>query len=535
LNARPARDRNGAAWLAALLLAGTPSALPAQSAAPLRKTDLVRLLANPLIQRTEIAAVVRRNCLAFQPTERDWSDLRTLGADADVLGSVGECAARRTARRGTEPPAPALVAAFLTPRLAAPAGAEAAAEIQLRRADGAPARGVALVLRAAPRVAAGPPGDTRAVSDDSGLVSFHFAVGRRAGRYRLELLGETGTPLPGKPVIELLVSPGVPAAVEAQPPRLELSRAAPGQTAAGLLVTVRDSFGNAVPNEPIELRPAAAAAIGFAPDTEASDSLGRASFVIRRAALRQPGQLEVRARGVTLATLDAVLVSPAPPPAVPQPRAETPPVPSFSVEFLENPVQRGVVRTRLADALTVQLRSRAGGAAAAGRVVSFRAVNAQVEPDSATTDSAGQVRVNVTLGSKAGIAVVTASSDSVQTADTLYANAAAPFELVLEREGDRVDGGRILVELGVPFSLTLRARDRYGNPVPTVSLAARLEELRRAFNSHPDRRLELLAVLPQGEATVLMFKPVGLGDTDVRLEVGLSATVSVLVVPASRR
>src|SRR5207244_8495143 len=42
--------------------------------------------------------LVRRNCLAFRPTERDWADLRGLGADAEVLSGIGGCAARQTSR-----------------------------------------------------------------------------------------------------------------------------------------------------------------------------------------------------------------------------------------------------------------------------------------------------------------------------------------------------------------------------------------------------------------------------------------------------
>ena len=71
-----------AAALAALLLALAAGAA-AQGVEPLHKSDLVRLLASPLIHKGEVADLIRRNCLAFRPTERDWSDLRTLGADVD--------------------------------------------------------------------------------------------------------------------------------------------------------------------------------------------------------------------------------------------------------------------------------------------------------------------------------------------------------------------------------------------------------------------------------------------------------------------
>src|SRR5207247_4707840 len=79
---------------------GFPVPVPAQRTAPLRQTDLVRLLANPMIRKGEVADLVRRNCLAFRPTERDWADLRDLGADADVMSSIGGCTALQGSRAG---------------------------------------------------------------------------------------------------------------------------------------------------------------------------------------------------------------------------------------------------------------------------------------------------------------------------------------------------------------------------------------------------------------------------------------------------
>ncbi len=543
-----------AACLAGLLGFGWSAQAAAQNAAPLRKSDLVRLLSNPLIQRGEVAEVVRRNCLTFQPTQRDWSDLRTLGADTDVLSSVGGCAARGAQR--TAPPAPpappaapaattpvpaaapaavTLVAVFLAPRVAAAAGATVPVQIQVRRADGTQARGVALALRATPRVAGGPPGEMKAVTDDSGFALVDVPVGRLAGRYRIELASGSGMPLPGRPVVDLLVRPGPPATADVRPPRLELGPPGASDTALGVLVAVRDSFGNGVPQEPIELRPGSAA-MGMVADTAATDSLGRVAFVVRRAALRQPGQLEVRARGATLASLDAVVTSPPPPPpppaAVRQP-PEPAPTPELAPRFVAGTLRRGLPRTHLGDAPILEVRNRAG-APLAGKTVTFQATNAQIDPTSGVTDSAGQVRVEVTLGTKAGMALVTAVVDSVRAQDTLQVVPGAAVELVLERDGQRVDGGRILVELGVPFGLTLRARDGYGNMTSTASLTGRLQELRSSYNTRPERKLDLLAVQPEDQATVLMFKPMRLGSTDLMIAVGLTTTVSVEVVPPSR-
>ena len=87
-----------------LLALPLPSRLTGQGSEPLRKTDLIRLLSTALISRGEIAGLIRRNCLAFRPTERDWADLRDLGADADVMSSVGGCTARTSTPRGGAAP-----------------------------------------------------------------------------------------------------------------------------------------------------------------------------------------------------------------------------------------------------------------------------------------------------------------------------------------------------------------------------------------------------------------------------------------------
>lgn len=76
--------------------------LVAQGAAPLRKSDLVRLLSGSVMTQREIAQLVSRNCFTFDPTERDRQDFHRLGAEATVLAAVDGCA-RRAAR-----PAPAL-------------------------------------------------------------------------------------------------------------------------------------------------------------------------------------------------------------------------------------------------------------------------------------------------------------------------------------------------------------------------------------------------------------------------------------------
>jgi len=537
--------RHAAALVCGIALSGATWAL-AQAAQggggePLRKSDVIRLLSNPLIGAGEVAALIRRNCLAFRPTERDWADLRAMGANADVLGSVGGCAARAPRQAKLTAPAPAaashaplsphqppqppqplptaplpptaVVASLLTPRVVVGPGADALVLVQAKKSDGTVAGGFKLVLRGRAGIPGGAASDVEAVADDSGFAAFHVPAGRQAGRYRVEVVGAAGGALPGRPQVELVVRPGAPARVEV-PQQLDLGP--PGDGTVALPVAVQDSFGNPVLGEVIELR-LAQAAMGVVADMRTTDSLGRALFVIPRAGIREPGRLEVFARGARLASVDATV------PNI---------LSSITTGFVAGDGQRGVVRSRLTEPMVFQARGIAGNPLPNKRV-SFRAVNAEIAPDSAVTDSAGQVRLDVTLGSKAGTAVVTAMLDSVQKQATLYVDAGIPVELMLEREGIRVDGGHIVVELGAPFTLTLRARDGYGNPGAMAGLLGPLREMATQFNAR-SRLVKLVSVQPDSSAAILKFKATDLGSTEVTLFAGLRTSVTVEVVQARR-
>ena len=70
-----------------------------QGSAPLRKSDLVRLLSGSALSSAELAQLVSRHCLTFEPTERDRHDFRLLGADSAMVAAVEGCARRSAARR----------------------------------------------------------------------------------------------------------------------------------------------------------------------------------------------------------------------------------------------------------------------------------------------------------------------------------------------------------------------------------------------------------------------------------------------------
>ncbi len=63
---------------------------------PFRKVELVRLLGSRAMATPEIATLVRRNCVAFRPSERDRADLRAAGADDAVFAAIDQCLRDRT-------------------------------------------------------------------------------------------------------------------------------------------------------------------------------------------------------------------------------------------------------------------------------------------------------------------------------------------------------------------------------------------------------------------------------------------------------
>lgn len=81
--------------LALLVMGGTiPAAAVAQESGPLLKSDLVRMMTASNLTATEIAAIVRMNCIGFEPTPRDRSQLERLPNADVVMVEVDRCANR---------------------------------------------------------------------------------------------------------------------------------------------------------------------------------------------------------------------------------------------------------------------------------------------------------------------------------------------------------------------------------------------------------------------------------------------------------
>ncbi len=85
--------------LALFALLVTPAVAPAQEGGPLLKSDLVRMMTASNYTATEMAAIVRMNCVGFEPTPRDRSQLGNLPNADLVLAEVDRCISRPNSSR----------------------------------------------------------------------------------------------------------------------------------------------------------------------------------------------------------------------------------------------------------------------------------------------------------------------------------------------------------------------------------------------------------------------------------------------------
>ncbi|HXF96474.1 MAG TPA: hypothetical protein VNI61_10275, partial [Gemmatimonadales bacterium] len=407
-------------------------------------------------------------------------------------------------------PATELHVVIPRPRVAAAAGAPVQIPVIAAR-GGLPQPGVALVLRGSGALEGPGARDQIVATDDSGLARFTVSAGRRVGSYRLEVAPAAGGALPGRPTVELAVRPGGPWSIVAEPRQIVFERGL--DSVAPLTVTVQDSVGLPLAGEVVILQ-ASAPEMEFAPDSAVTDSSGRVRFVVTRGGVRRGGVLEVRVRD--LLRTGAVVALGAP-------------IASTGTGFHPPAAARGVAGMLLAEPLVFEARTQLG-TPAAGRLVAFRAMNASVSPDTALTDSAGRVRVEVTLGERAGTAAVIARVDSLEAPVTLQVQAGPPVDLVMERDGKRVDGGFVIVAMRDEFVLRVRLRDGYGNAAPAGPLAQMLRQ-NGAQISAKLRVVQLLEVVEEPAAVALKFRATQVGASDFKLSAGITSTVRLEVVP----
>lgn len=285
------------------LLAAAAAPIRAQTAsAALRKSDLVRLLTSTTYSKNEVAAIVRRSCLAFVPSSRDREDLRALGADATVFHEIDRCVAAgnnpAAARRPPPPPTPATLS-VLTPTVSATAGAVAYVRVQLARGT-APVSGAQIQLMGATGITGGTSVTPAAITDAEGRATFTVPAGTRAARYDLSVFtGDSSTVNEGARV-ELTTLPTGPALARLAPPVVSIGTGA--SRTVRVVATLTDPFGNPVSNAAVDLRALAHNSL-FAPEQQHTDSGGTAHFAVSTGALHDGDSLAVVSGGKTLAVL----------------------------------------------------------------------------------------------------------------------------------------------------------------------------------------------------------------------------------------
>jgi hypothetical protein len=165
-----------------------------------------------------------------------------------------------------------------------------------------------------------------------------------------------------------------------------------------------------------------------------------------------------------------------------------------------------------------------------GRTVRFRALNARVTPDVAVLDSTGRIRLDVTLGIRAGESAIFASIDSVERVMTLRAEPGPIDSLILDHNGEVVNGRAIVVQVGVPFTLRLRARDLYGNETSIDALGQALKAGRARLNVR-QQDLQLVSLEPADSVAAVTLKAVRAGTYQFVIGSGITANVRVDAIP----
>ena len=488
--------------LLALASLAAATAGGAQSPPPLDKTELIRLLTNPMFAQTEVADVVRRSCLTFRPTERDWADLRNAGASGEVIASAAACDTRRAASASvsasTETAQP-ITAVAQPGEVVTTAGTAASVRVRLSRGR-TPLRRTTLALRGT--TALGLSRDASAVTDDSGIAVFRLPAVSRAGTHQFEIRSGAGATLPGQPGVLLSVRSAKAGRMRVTPDYIVFRSE---DTTAAIVAAVTDSLGNPVSGEPVDL-------VGGTggPLTSVTDSGGRATFAVTPKSVSRGATVQVRVRGLPPTEVEI---------------AATAGLSGINTGFLPLATTSGGVGSPLGEPVVFRART-VQGAPAAGRTVRFRALNGRVTPESAVLDSTGQVRVDVVLGNKTGESAVFASIDSLERVVTLRAQPGPIDTLILDRNGEVVNGRAITVPVATPFTLRLRARDLYGNLTSIDALGQALRAGRARLNVR-QQDLQLVSLESADTAVIIMLKAQRVGSYQFVIGSGLTASVRV--------
>ena len=296
-------SRTARALTGALCFSLAAMSAHAQEAAPLHKGDLVRFLTGSTYTKPEIAAIIRRACLAFGPTSRDYANLKDLGATQAVIGAMQNCVenGNKVARAEIATPAPIRPMEIELPYrgVSATAGTVALYTVTIHR-GATPLSGVRLLLHGSRDIPGGTQAELNANTDRDGHATFSIAAGSTAGTYPLKIADADGVELRGVVDFVLTTIPAAPSLAKVSPQTLDIGAAARGTSE--ITVTVTDPFSNPVPQLPVVLKrypPRGAAAL----PTQITDNAGIAHFSIQTAPLQDGDSIVVTVKDRAYATV----------------------------------------------------------------------------------------------------------------------------------------------------------------------------------------------------------------------------------------
>ena len=359
-----------------VLLAALAPPVAAQDA-PLRKSDVIRMLSGSTYSVDEVATIVRSNCLSFTPTERDMSDFRDLGANDAVLTAVRECAEDAGSGEAAQPtPTPARAA---TPsyevepipgRVTAPVDSVAVVTVLVRR-GGQPYGGLEVVLEGSGDIAGGPATDRAGTSGADGRATIRVPTGTRAARYSLAIRA-SGATLTGTTNFVLETMPG--------PPTVLVSPRSPVTYDGGSLdlpVEVADTLGNAISGAEVVV---AGMPDGSVIARGTTDEGGRLEMSLSAEDLRDVNRLVLSSDEGTLGEIELRFDMQA-----------------SRMEFVEGTSQAGVPGEPLDEPVTVEVYD-ADGDPAVNADVRFTVRNGSLDAESRRTGRDGRASVRVTAG-----------------------------------------------------------------------------------------------------------------------------------------
>ena len=275
----------------------------AQEAAPLHKGDLVRFLTGSTYSKPEIAAIIRRACLAFGPTTRDYSNLRDLGATPAVIDAMQNCTANgnKVARAEIATPAPIRPMEIDLPYrgVSATAGTVALYTVTIHRGP-TPLSGVRLLLHGSREITGGPQAELNANTDRDGHATFSIPAGSTAGTYNLRIADADGVEMHGVTDFVLTTIPSAPSLVKVTPQTLDIGASARGTR--DITVTVTDPFSNPVSQLPVVLKRYPARGAATLP-SQITDNTGIAHFSIQTAPLQDGDSIVVTVNDRPYATV----------------------------------------------------------------------------------------------------------------------------------------------------------------------------------------------------------------------------------------